>query len=252
MKAIKVFIVLTLVASMLAMPVLAAEFVPSVEVKDGPSLISFVLEEINTPCRTVKVIPYGHIHLEDIIDEEQLELEYEASELIEETIRESLQKALEELKDRLIHHLVSGFDEIWKEMTGGAPLENAVVTDIFEIVLICSESDTLKTEEKVTVSFTADGIGPDDKFVIIHKPTGSDEWIVEEHTIDENGVITMTVDKLSPFAIVKDSGKAPEATTQSPQTGVTEHGMVAAAISAVILAAGAVVIGKKLRKTTVQ
>lgn len=252
MKAFKVFIALTLIASMLALPSLAAEFTPSAERKDGPELIEYKLEEIDTPCRTVLVIPYGHIHLDDIIDEEHLDLEYAASEAIEETIRESLKSALEELKDNLIHHLVRGFDEAWAKITGGAPVENAVVSDLFEIVLVCSEADALKTDEKITVSFTVDGIGPDDKFIIVHKPTDSDEWIVEDYKIDENGVITMTVDKLSPFAIVKDSGKAPTTDVQSPQTGVSDTGLIVTAVSAVILAAGAVVIGKKLRKTTVQ
>ena len=86
----------------------------------------------------------------------------------------------------------------------------------------------------------------------MHKPTDSDEWIVEDYKIDENGVITMTVDKLSPFAIVKDSGKAPTTDVQSPQTGVSDTGLILTAVATVILAAGAVVFGKKLRKTTVQ
>lgn len=250
MKAIKVIAAITLIASMLAMPVLAAEFVPSIEYKDGPQLVG-VQMEFETPCRTVLVIPYGNIHLDDILDEELLQIEYATSEDMEATIRESLTKALEELKYNPIHHLVTGFDEAWARATGGAPLENAIVHDLFEIVLICSEAEAFKTNEWVTVSFTVDGIGPDDPFVIVHKPTGSDEWIVEEHTIDENGVITMTVEKLSPFAIITDSGEAPAATVTSPQTGVYESG-IAAAIGAAVLGGCAVFFGKKFRKTTVQ
>ena len=246
MKALKVFIAFTLIISMLVVPALAAEFVPSVEYKDGPELVEYKLEEVDTPCRTIVVVPYSDIHLDDIIDEDKMDVEYEASEKIEETIRESLKNALEELKDNLIHHLVRGFDEIWEKVTGGAPLENAIVSDIFEIALVCGEADALKTDEKVTVSFTFEGIGPDDKFVVVHKPTGSDEWIVEDHTIDENGVITMTVDKLSPFAIVKDSGKAPSSDVDSPQTGVEALSMTLA-IGTVLLAGAAVVLVKKLR-----
>lgn len=248
MKALKVFIAFTLIVSMLAMPTLAAEFTPSAERKDGPKLVEYKLEEVDTPCRTVLVIPYGHIHLDDILDEEHLDLEYAASEAIEETIRKSLKSALEELKDNLIHHLVRGFDEAWAKITGGAPVENAVISDLFEIVLVCSEADALITDEKITVSFTVDGIGPDDKFIIVHNPTDSDEWIVEDYKIDENGVITMTVDKLSPFAIVKDSRKSSASDIPSPPTGVSYTGWIVTAIAALILAAGAAIIGKKREK----
>ena len=149
--------------------------------------------------------------------------------------------SLEELKDNLIHHLVPGFDEAWEKVTGGAPLDNALVHEIFEIVLICSQDQEFKTDEKLTVSFTVEGIGPDDAFVIVHKPTGSDEWIVEEHEIDENGVITIHPDKLSPFAIIKDSGAAPVIdpdAPDSPQTGVEEGAdrLAAALIGGTVLA----------------
>lgn len=247
MKSIKKILAGILAASMMTMPVLAAEFVPSAERKDGVDLISYILNEINTPCRTVHIIPFGHIHLDDIIDEEKLDIEYDASEGMEEQIRESLNKALAELKDSILHHLIAGFDEAWEKLTGGAPLENAVVHDLFEIVLICSEVDAFKTDESVTVSFTVDGIDADDLFLIAHKPTGSDEWILEDYTIDENGVITMTVDKLSPFAIIKDSEKAPEAAGTSPQTGVQDYTVSAAAAAMALCGIGAVCAGKKRR-----
>jgi len=252
MKAIKVFAALTLAAAMLAMPVLAAEFVPSIEYKDGIQLNSYTLEEINTPCRTVHIIPFYRIYEDDFIDEDLLGLDYDISEDMEESVRISQRNAQEELKNNLLQDIVAGFEEVWARITGGAPLENAVVTDLFEIVLICSEDQVFKTDEKVTVSFTVEGIGPDDLFVIIHKPTGSDKWVAEEnYTIDENGVITMTVDKLSPFAIVKDSGKAPVVTVTSPQTGVTEFTAAAAVLSMAALVAGGVVVGWKFRKMNV-
>jgi len=241
MKAIKLFTAVILAACMLVMSVFAAEFVPSIEQKDGVELVSYVLEEIDTPCRTVYIIPYGHTHLERFIFHEEFQIEEKVALEMEEAIRESLKAAMEELKDNLIHHLVPGFDEAWEKVTGGAPLDNAIVHEIFEIVLICSQDQEFKTDEKLTVSFTVEGIGPDDAFVIVHKPTGSDEWIVEEHEIDENGVITIHPDKLSPFAIIKDSGAAPVIdpdAPDSPQTGVEEGAdrLAAALIGGTVLA----------------
>ncbi|MBO5127209.1 MAG: hypothetical protein J6N32_06170 [Clostridia bacterium] len=247
MKSIKKILAGILAASMMAMPVLAAEFVPSAERNDSVNLISYILNEFNTPCCSVHIISIGNIHLDDIIDEEKLDIEYDISEEMEEQIRESLRKASAELQNGVLHELITGFKDAWEKLTGGAPLENAVIHDLFEIVLICSEADAFKTDESVTVSFTVDGIDADDLFLIAHKPTGSDEWILEDYTIDENGVITMTVDKLSPFAIIKDSGKAPEAAGTSPQTGVQDYTVFAGAAAVALCGIGALCAGKKRR-----
>lgn len=254
MKAIKLFTAISLIISMLALSVMATEFVPSIEYKDGPQIVDVQLE-VDTPCRTLLLIPYGNIHFDDIIDEDALDIVYAISEKMEAEVRESQKKALEELGSNPINAIVVGFEESWAKATGGAPIENAIVHDLFELVLICTEIDSFITDEGVTVSFTVEGIGPDDSFVIVHKPTGSDNWIVEEHTIDENGVITMTVDKLSPFAIIKDSGKAPAVSPdapQSPQTGVYDAWIAAAFAGAVVLSGAVILCAKKLRKTTVQ
>lgn len=253
MKAIKLFTAILLAVSLMTMSAFAANFVPSVEWANGVKLVSYILEEIDTPCRTVLIIPYGNLQLKVFIDNEKYNITYDSSRELEEEVKEQLKAALEELEDNLIHHLVTGFDEAWEKATGGAPLENAIVSDLFGIYLICSEVQDFKTDEKVTVSFTAEGIGPDDRFVIVHKPTGEDKWIVEEHEIDENGVITIHPDNLSPFAIVKDSDAAPVVdpdAPDSPQTGVNENVMPAVA-AMIILAGCAVICVKKLRKETV-
>ena len=46
-----------------------------------------------------------------------------------------------------------------------------------------------------------------------------------------------------------DDVETPSTDVQSPQTGVSETGVAAAAVSAVIFTAGTVVLGKKLKKT---
>ena len=248
MKSIKAILAGILAAAMLAMPVLAAEFVPSAERNASVTLISYILNEINTPCRTLHIIPYGNIHLERIItDWEILDVEEDTLNEMEAAIKASLEKARIELQNNIINHLIPGFDEAWEKLTGGAPVENAVVHDLFEVVLICSEADAFKTDESVTISFTVEGIDADDLFLIAHKPTGSDEWILEDYTIDEDGVITMTVDKLSPFAIIKDNGQAPEATVTSPQTGVQDYTVLAGMAAAVLAGIGTVCARKSRR-----
>ena len=243
MKVFKVLMAVALVASMLVMPTLAANFVPSVEVEDKTYLIRYTLDEVDTPCRTVLLIPYDHLHLEDLIDEEALEIEYAISEEMEQDIRDSLTAAKAELEDSILHHLIPDFDKEWEEMTGGAPLENATVYDLFEIVLICSEADAFMTNEKITVYFKVDGIGPEDQFLIAHKPTDSEEWILEDYEIDERGVIKMTVDKLSPFAIITDNGEGPADSgdaPDSPKTGVQAGTYLLPMIGCAVIALGAV------------
>jgi hypothetical protein len=110
--------------------------------------------------------------------------------------------------------------------------------------LICGIDDILTTDSKITIEFTVKGIDADDDFIIIHKPTGSDKWVVEEYTIDEDGVITMTVDKLSPFAIVADSGKKPSTDIDSPQTGVADYTVYTVFASILLIGLGIVCIRK--------
>ncbi len=257
MKTIKLLTAIVLATSMMIMSAFATEFVPSIEQKDSPKLNDYTVEEINASCCTVLIIPYGHINFEDFIDEEHVRIEYATSKEMEEEIKESLKNAAEELKGKLINNLVPGFEEAWAKATGGAPLENTVVSELFEIVMICSDTQEFNTDDKLTVSFTVDGLGADDAFIIVHKPTGSDEWIIEEHEIDENGVITISPDKLSPFAIIKDNGNSPVVdpdAPDSPQTGVEESGYLAIAgmIFVALMASCAVVCIRKIKKTSAQ
>ena len=246
MKTLRTIVVFFLIFTMLTMPVLAAEFVPSRESADSPRLLSYILDEEDGACCYILIIPDEYMNRDDILDEDALDLEYEASEEMEETIRISLKTADAELKEKTLPELVPGFEAIWEQATGGAPVGNAFVYDLFEIVRVCTAVDAFITDEPVTVKFTVDGLTADDKFMIIHKPTGSEAWRNEDYTIDENGVITMSVDKLSPFAIIKDNGEAPVATETSPQTGVYES--VAAGIAAIAAAGLGIAAFKKSRR----
>lgn len=247
MKALKLFLSVCLIISMLSLIVGAAEFVPSVERPQNRNIIDWTSENDN-PSRALILVPYDLRHQINFLDLFNHRLNAEASDITEQQIRNELDAAVVDLENAFIHHLIDGFDAYWEKITGGAPVENHFVYDIFNIALLCGEDQTMITDEEVTFSFTIDGITKDDVFVLIHKPTDSEHWIIEEHTIDDNNVITVSVDRLSPFAVVKDSGKAPSTDKDSPQTGVSENGVAAAAVCAMIFAAGAVVAGKKLRK----
>lgn len=248
MKALKLFVSICLMFSMFTLMVGAAEFVPSAERLQNRNIIDWTSEN-DSPNRALILVPHDLRNQINFLDGYNHRLSADASDVAEQQIREALDAAVLDLENELVHHLIDGFDAYWDKVTGGAPIENYVVYDIFDIALLCGDKQMMITDEKITFSFTIDGITKDDSFVIIHKPTGAEHWIIEEHQIDENNVITLKVDSLSPFAMIKDSGKAPSSDVQSPQTGVTETGAAAVAISVVLFAAGAVIVGKKLKRT---
>lgn len=248
MKTLKLFTALTLIATLLVFSVNAAEFVPSNERPENREIIDWSSDN-DEADRILILVPHDLRHHVDILSLYDHDLDEEAAQAINDKIEQVLNDAVDDLENELVHHLIDGFDAHWDEITGGAPIENHVVYDIFDVSWICHDEEDLITDERISFSLKIDGITKDDKFVIIHKPTNSEHWIIEEHEIDDNNVITIHADSLSPFAIIKDSGKAPSSDVQSPQTGVTENGVAAAAVCAMVFVAGAVVAGKKLRKS---
>ena len=147
MKTFKVIAAVMLAVSMLTTSVFAAEFVPSIEYKEEPE-IERVEKEYETPGRTLKIIPYSSIYLQDVIFEaDALNVSVEAAEEMEETVRDRLAESGEELKKEMLRNVIVGFEEAWTQMTDGAPLENAIIHDIFEITLICSQIEDFVTNE---------------------------------------------------------------------------------------------------------
>ncbi len=245
MKAFKVWMAMALIALMAVMPVFAAEATPSAERGDY-EIIDWDPKE---DCCDLIIIPDDVTGEEDFIDEDKYGLTEKEGEDLEKQIRDELKEALEDLKNNDLDDLIPGFDDLWDKVTGGAPIDNQVIDDVFAIVRICEEDHKLVSDEETTVSFTVDGIDKDDTFIVIEKPFGSDEWTVVEHKIDENGVITVEGKISSVFAIVTDSGKAPTSDVTSPQTGVKESGMAITLLAVALLAAGAVHFSKKLSKS---
>ena len=244
MKTLKVIVAAVLVAVMLAVPAVAATYVPSVERTGTTTLVS---AETESADRGVIIVPYDDIALDDFIDEAALGISADAAEEIQKTVRESLQKAYVELSLSDLGKLVTGFASAWEKNANGAPEVNAVPGDLFEIVLIDTTTGKMVTDEKVTVSFKASEAVKN--FVVICKHTGDDNWTCEDYTMKDD-VITVKLNKLSPFAIAEDNGEAPASNVPSPDTGENITGMIIAAVAVLVLVAAAVIIGTKLRKTT--
>lgn len=228
MKKTRFVAMLLAVMTLLALTVSAVNFVPSIERKECPELVEHDGDDqlIITP-------------LSDAIEED-----------LHEDIESNLIKAYEELGDKDWQELVLSFALEWKEFTGGAPLTNAVVTDIFDARFASELGANLTDGKAVTFKIKVQGITTDDTFMIIAKAEGEDMWQIIEYTIDENNVITITAESMSAFAIVLDNEADPATDPiDGPQTGVAKNSpVIYVAVVFAIAAIGCVAMLLKKRK----
>lgn len=205
MKSIRILTTMCLVALLFLQAVYAVPFTPSIERKDGPELI------VGGEGDRLILTPISHL--------------YKGVDLHED-IEESLTNAEGDLKTDDWYELVPNFPEIWDKSTGGAPLDHAVISDIFDARFESELSSGENKGKPVTFKIKIQGIGADDLFLILARPSDEEEWSVIDYTIDENGVITISDTSMSAFAVVKDNGAAPVVDPngpQSPQTAVVTY-----------------------------
>lgn len=225
MKALRILTLLTVLTLLLGVTAVAVQFTPSVERKDGPELIEGDDDLIITP----------------VADLEKDDLH--------EDIRENLTEAKENLSDSEWAEIVKDFEKLWEEFTSGAPIEHAVISDIFDVRFL-SELGTDGDGKTVTFKIKVQGIEADDIFMILTESASEDYYMeIIDYTIDENGVITITATSMSAFAIVLDSCPDPECDHDSPQTGVPAY-FAPAIFGAVVFGALAVLFAVKLRKAS--
>lgn len=227
MKALRIFTFLMAFAIVLSVSAAAVQFTPSVERKDGPELVDPVGDD------ELIITPVADLEKENLHDD----------------IEESLTEAKENLSDSEWAEIVKDFEELWEEFTNGAPIEHAVISDIFDVRFL-SELGTDGDGKTVTFKIKVQGIEPGDLFMIITESNSADHYMeIIDYTIDENGVITITATSMAAFAIVIDSCPDPECDHDSPQTGVPAY-FVPAVFGAVFFGALAILCAVKLRKAS--
>lgn len=228
MKLLRILTAGIMILALLGTAVCATEFVPSISEKDS------VEPEEN---EDIVVITPGHY---DDKDNTVKNLYPEVEDILDDVE--------DELRENDVEDMIDQFKDAWNKITGGAPLDNALIHDIFYVRYV----DPQKTGENVAFQVTVDGITADDLFLIVYKPNGSDEWHLAEYSIDENNVITIVGDIPATYVIIVDNGAAPAVEVYSPQTGINTFAAAAAVLGMAALAVGGVVIGKKIRKTNAQ
>ena len=229
MKALRVLILITVVAVLLGVTASAVVFTPSVERKDGPELI-----EPTGGDDELIITPVSELENDDL----------------HEDIRDNLTEAKENLSDSEWAQIVKDFEELWEEFTDGAPIEHAVVSDIFDVRFLSELGVVSEDGKTVTFKIKIQGLEADDIFMIITESDDPDHYMeIVSYTIDENGVITITATSKSAFAVVRDSCPDPKCDHDSPKTGVPAY-LAPAVFGAVIFGALAVACAFKLKKAS--
>ncbi len=231
MKAFRIMALFLVIMSIFTLGTAATvTFTPSVALKDSPELVEGDEDLIVTPLKEA---------YKDPVD-------------IHEDIYINLVDAEKELGEAEWHEIIEEFAKIWEEYTGGAPIDHAVISDIFDVRYESELGKGLSDGKPVTFKIKIQGITADDLFILITKENEEDHWKVIDCIIDENGIITINATSMSAFAVIRDNGADPSAdpgAPDSPQTGVNSY-FIPAAVGAVLFAAIAVVLVLKLRGRT--
>ncbi len=227
MKALRILTFFMAFAMVFSITAAAVQFTPSVERKDGPELVEGDDDLIITPI--------AHLY-DDIID-------------LHIDIDESLRDAKEKLNDNELTQIVKDFEAVWESFTSGAPIEHAVISDIFDVRYLSELGSDAETGKEITFKIKLQGIDADDLFLIITESYSDHHMEIVDYTIDENGVITITATSMAAFAIVLDGCPDPECDHDSPQTGVPTY-FAPAIFGAVFFAALAILCAIKLRKAS--
>lgn len=232
MKKIRIIAALVLALCLFGLSAFAAEFTPSVSDKDVTGGTAQIFDKDD---KVIHEVPDAELVVTPIKDKDSA---------VDADIKADLEATEKDLKDKDLA-TVPGFEAAWTGATKGAPLKNAVVSDIFDVRVI-GESLT-KFVPGTTIGFTLDvqGLGKTDKFVLIKKDDAGN-WSVQDYTIDAEGNVVVKTEKLGVFAIICDNGAADvkPGAPSSPQTGVADFALPAA-LAIMALGGCAVYFGKK-------
>lgn len=246
MKKLIALLLAVMLMCSLSLTAFAMDFTPSVETKDTPYLVKiedskgdeydaiFTDEEeqerpfVSTTTLQLVLTPYAK--KDDAIVEDitgyLVDAEYQISKADNAgDLTDSMEEALEKARQ-------TSTDPAAKEVT----LDDLVVCDLFDVSLVRDEKIVENVKEGETISFCIQtDLTKDDLFFVLLNCSG-DEWkVITDLELDENGVLTITLDSLCAIAILVDNMRLKPVDPHgpvSPQTGDASL-LIAAAVFAV-------------------
>lgn len=261
MKKIAVVILAVALAAMMGMSVFADDlFMPSVEAKVAPELGSVTDNEGNT---------YNALIVDEQGNQTGISTEGEGMVIAIVSIADSTDHAVAAISDKLksaqsqiqnattLADLSENLGTALTAMISASTVptaaeltvEDLAVSQLFDVSLVENNAVVdLGESKKLTYTIKTD-LTSDDFFVLLHNVNG-DEWeIVENVVLGEDGTLTVTVNSLSPFALVIEKPadiSVDPAGPSSPTTGVEFNAVYA--FAAVAFVALAVVFFVKAKK----
>lgn len=215
-----------MIATLLAVPAFA-NFTPSVEAKPAPAVV--VKEDVAAVIKDST----GNVAEEIAVSELVITSAAEKNGAVHQEIGDNLVRAEKQITkaDHLGHltpNLEKALQNAKKENKipniDQVKVEDLVVRDLFDVSVVQDDKIVAIPNGK-TITFSIQTNLSDDVVHFVLHNTVNDEWeVLEEAKAMENGVITVVVDSLSPFAIVVDGAAnldVDPAGPSSPQTGVS-------------------------------
>ena len=214
MKITRVFSVLLCLLMLFALAASAADLVPSIERRPGVELVEKP-EQTEKPADPAQ--PEDELIVTNLSEIQHIDVH------VHEDIKESLAEAHGELSDTAWEELLLDFEELWEEASNGAPVTNAVISDVFDARYLSELGNDEGKGKDAEFSITLQDLTKNDTFFIIMEQEGKHHWTPVAFTIDDNNVITIKGTSKAAYAIIRDSGDMPSGDPtdpNSPQTGV--------------------------------
>lgn len=238
-KTISLFLVVAVLAALLAVPASAVSFTPSVEGKEAPS-VTTVTDASGSRVAALIHDADGN-EVAGVTEGNLIVTPVSGADQAEENISEALTKAYEQIQ--AAEDLTELVPDLEKRLQGtGVSVADLVVRDVFDVTVTGDYADYLAEDgNTITVRFNL-GLDPDALLLVLHNYSGSDwEAIADERVVrNADGSVDVTFDSLSPVAFVVDKASVtadPNAPT-SPQT--SDNSIPFAGIAAALLVLAAV------------
>ncbi len=228
MKILKPLAALTLAAVLLTTSSFAAEFAKSAELQPAPTLVSqnITIDGVTFPSASKVVqgadvndiwenIPTSSIKITSLNEAKK------SSDNLLKTTMTTVENELKNASD--LETLIPGVADAWKKITGGAPLSNMVVAEIFDINMGTAYNKYVGNGFLFKTTLRPASVTNKDKILVAHKNLANNKYEILDYQWVANGGLELTSTSNSPYIIFKDSGASPvvaEDAPKSPQTGV--------------------------------
>lgn len=255
MKKFAMLFTTLLLVVLMAVPVSAASFTPSVEQKEEPTLSTMTDASGNEVVAIIRDADGNEI--QGVTASDLVITPVSKAGEADAAISEMLTAAYEQIKGaNTLADLVPTIGDTLTALGSKAAVEDLVVRDVFDVTVTGAAAEYL-AEEGNTITFRFDlGISPSALLLVLHNYSGSDWEIIADDKVVKNadGTVDVTFESLSPIAFVVDGKETTDGDSvdaNAPTSPQTNDNTLPPVVGAGILGLGcaavlsAVVIWKK-------